>query len=415
MATPIHAPSYRSLTADTPGLGLAARNLDAVNAARKKSAGQAIPDNIVADFNAYIQNRYGGTVPAHLQDVAKQVQSGQGANAYAIAAAMEQDAVRNPAPKKFITQGPAGSGISLPAVTDVNANDIPKTGIKGVDDNIANLVRSGVPLGSAYESQKPGIDYATMLATTKKKYGGEKDMAPTGPGPFGAILTLANPVAGSLFNMGQGARSGNGLQAAAGLVGAGIAPSEAGWMGKLNNPTQPPAAWTTQPATGFGAENPFMPEASGDLWNAGGSYAPSASWAPQATQGFPGWAPDAARFSDDLLWSGKSLVPNLNTGSKVTEAVGKGLGYLDNIVPLLSAGQPLADGPSTSLTPSAPSAPSASSAPSSSGGPSSMVPGAPTDTYDVLANSTNGAGNLRGNTNPGDYFNILRTVQALYA
>lgn len=216
--TPIGVLNYASLTKDTPGLGLAGLNLAGVNAARSAAANQAIPQAAIDDFNKYIEVRYGGKVPAQLADVAALVKSGKGANAYTIAAAMEQDAVLNPADKKFVVQGPAGTGISLPNVVDVNANDVFKTNIPDVDANVLNLVRSGVPLGSAFESQRPGIDYATMLATTKKKYGGESDMAPTGPGPFGAILSLANPVAGALFNAGASARNDNPL----GVLLAGI-------------------------------------------------------------------------------------------------------------------------------------------------------------------------------------------------
>lgn len=216
--TPIGVPSYAPLTKDTPGLGLAVLNLAGVNAARSTAANQAIPQSAINDFNTYIQTRYGGTVPAHLADVAAVVKSGKGANAYTIAAAMEQDAVLNPAPKKNVVQGPAGSGISLPNVVDTSADAVFKTGIPNVDTNVLNLVRSGVPISSAFESQRPAIDYAVMLATTKKKYGGESDMAPTGPGPFGAVLSLANPVAGALFNAGASARNDNPL----GVILAGL-------------------------------------------------------------------------------------------------------------------------------------------------------------------------------------------------
>lgn len=230
------------------------------------------------------------------------------------------------------------------------------------------------------------------------------------PGIGSALgATISAPVGGAVGGaLAGGIQDGWKGAALGGLQGYGVGKftdAASGWMSRLATPS--PAPWTTAPAGGFGATNPFMPEAAGDLWNAGGAYASGTAWAPQVSGNFPGWAPDAARFSDDVLWSGKSLVPSLNAPSGSSGAVGQGLDAINGLLPFLSGGQP------SDQQSSQPSA--MTTTPQSVSSPGAGAPAGSPDNYEVLANSTTGSGSLRGNTNPGDYFNILRTVQALYA
>lgn len=152
----------------------------------------------VQELAQYIAKHYpDGKIPANLREAVTLAQKG-GINDMGIAARVQADIGDR-------TRG-TGSG----AETDPLGA-------------AAKIVNSPNPrLAQYYGYDMPAFLGDTLSAPVDlAKAQDAERLGPTGPGIFGPILALANPAAGALFSMGQGAREGNPLQAFGSLAGLG--------------------------------------------------------------------------------------------------------------------------------------------------------------------------------------------------